>query len=99
MRTTHIRRLSAAALVTILMVSMVTHSAPSQKSTGMFMDQTDVGSATKRGSLAYDAASDEYTITGSGTNMWFGRDEFHFVWKLMRGDFLLTTRARFVGRG
>jgi|GEM_PF-6351223 len=27
--------------------------------------------------------------------MWFDHDEFHFVWKRMRGDFTLTTRAQF----
>ena len=31
--------------------------------------------------------------------MWGGHDDFHFVWKRMTGNFLLTTRARFVGAG
>jgi TolB protein len=26
-------------------------------------------------------------------------DEFHFVWKRMKGDFILTARAGFIGRG
>src|SRR6266478_8763398 len=36
---------------------------------------------------------------GSGANMWFDHDEFHFVWKRMKGDFILTTRAQFIGEG
>src|SRR4051812_14640579 len=99
MKTTPARCLSAAALAFIVMASTITPSFPRQKSIGMFDDQTDVGPATKPGSALYDAARDEYTVTGSGTNMWLGQDEFHFVWKRIKGDFLLTTRARFVGKG
>jgi hypothetical protein len=31
--------------------------------------------------------------------MWVGRDEFQFVWKKMKGDFILRTRAEFAGKG
>jgi dipeptidyl aminopeptidase/acylaminoacyl peptidase len=31
--------------------------------------------------------------------MWFNQDEFHLVWKRMKGDFILSTRAQFVGKG
>jgi len=31
--------------------------------------------------------------------MWFGADEFHFVWKKMKGDFILRTRTEFIGKG
>ena len=41
----------------------------------------------------------EYTISGSGTNMWFVSDEFHFVWKKMNGNFILRTRVKFIGKG
>lgn len=99
MKTKLDRRLSATALVTILIAAMVAQSSSQQKTLGIFDDQTDVGQETKPGATVYDMARDEYTITGSGTNMWLGADEFHFVWKRMRGDFLLTTRARFVGKG
>jgi len=30
--------------------------------------------------------------------MWGSRDDFHFVWKRMTGNFILSTRARFIGR-
>jgi dipeptidyl aminopeptidase/acylaminoacyl peptidase len=31
--------------------------------------------------------------------MWGPRDDFHFVWKRMSGNFILSTRARFLGAG
>jgi hypothetical protein len=31
--------------------------------------------------------------------MWNDRDDFHFVWKRMTGNFILSTRARFIGAG
>ncbi|MGH9765744.1 MAG: TolB family protein, partial [Blastocatellia bacterium] len=40
-----------------------------------------------------------YTIQGSGSNMWADRDEFHFVWKRMSGNFILTAKAEFIGKG
>ena len=51
------------------------------------------------GSAIYDAAAQDYTLTGAGTNMWFGRDQFHFLWKKMKGDFILRARIEFVGKG
>ena len=99
MKTVHALALRVTALVTILMISTVTQSLPQRKPLGAFDDQADVGKVIKLGTAFYDAAKDEYTVTGSGTNMWFGEDEFHFVWKRMKGDFILAARAQFVGRG
>jgi TolB protein len=31
--------------------------------------------------------------------MWDARDDFHFVWKRISGNFILSTRARFIGTG
>ena len=70
-----------------------------EPSLGGFAGQTDVGNPSKPGSAAYDPESQEYTINGAGTNMWLGHDEFHFLWKRMKGNFILTTRAEFIGKG
>ena len=66
---------------------------------GQFEGHTDVGSPKLSGSASYDAANQEYTISGAGTNMWFSGDQFHFVWKKMKGDFILRTRVEFIGKG
>jgi len=68
-----------------------------QVSVGVFTAQTDVGRG--RGSVSYDVQQHTYLIAGSGQNMWDTRDDFHFLWKRMSGDFILSTRARFVGKG
>ncbi|MCI0485102.1 MAG: biopolymer transporter TolR [Blastocatellia bacterium] len=66
---------------------------------GIFEGQTDVGNVAKPGAAAYRAETQTFTIEGSGANMWFDNDEFHLVWKRMKGDFILRTRAQFIGRG
>jgi TolB protein len=74
-------------------------SFPQPEPLGIFERQDDIGKVDKPGSATYDAENQEYTIQGAGANMWFDHDEFHFVWKRMSGDFILTTRARFIGEG
>jgi len=34
------------------------------------------------GSASYDAASKIYTINSAGYNIWYQRDEFHYLWKM-----------------
>ena len=56
------------------------------QSLGEFSSQTDIGDPAKNGLAIYDVASQSYTVSGAGTNMWFDKDEFHFVYKRMKGD-------------
>lgn len=70
-----------------------------RKPVGVFEGHADVGAVKRTGSVVYNAARDEYVVKGSGANMWGERDEFHFAWRRMRGDFILTARAAFAGRG
>ena len=60
---------------------------------GLFEKHGDIGAVRKPGSVTYNSKKQEYVIEGSGTNMWGGQDEFHFVWKRMKGNFILTTKA------
>src|SRR6266568_285794 len=68
-----------------------------QSPLGVFAADTDVVRA--RGSVAYDREEQTYLVAGSGENMWDVRDDFHFVWKRISGNFILSTRARFSGAG
>src|SRR5438132_13297322 len=89
-------RLSAV----ILSLAVAAARAPAQQTAlGLFHGQTDVGQVTKRGSVTYDAVRERYTIAGSGANMWFDRDDFHFVWRRIQGNFLLLARAQVDGPG
>lgn len=64
---------------------------------GIFEGNTDVGENVKKGSATYIPATQQYVISGAGYNIWADHDEFQFVWKKMKGDFILHTRAEFVG--
>jgi TolB protein len=76
------------------------HFAAAQDgSCGQFDDHGDIGNPKLAGSASYDAGNQEYTLTAAGTNMWFGRDQFHFAWKKLKGDFILRTRFAFEGKG
>jgi TolB protein len=91
--------LTALAAITLLVASSFTTSFSEPKPLGIFDGQADVGKVIKPGSAVYDLQKQEYTIEGSGANMWYDTDEFHFVWKRMRGNFILRARARFTGKG
>lgn len=66
---------------------------------GAFEAHQDIGKPKHAGDAVYNGVSQEYRLTASGQNMWAARDEFHFVWKKMKGDFILRARVRFLGKG
>jgi hypothetical protein len=66
---------------------------------GEFAGHTDVGSLKLRGTAGYDAVRQEYALTGAGSDLRSGHDEFHFVWKKLKGNFLLRARVEFTGQG
>lgn len=64
---------------------------------GIFDNQQDIGYVKHAGSSNYDAATQSYTITGSGANIWFNEDQFHYTFKKISGDFILTADFAFTG--
>ena len=79
---------------------MLGHAAFSQqKSIGVFDGQTDVGAVLHPGLARYDAAKQTYELSGSGTNIWGTHDEFHFLWKRIKGDFIVYARGHLLGKG
>jgi hypothetical protein len=66
---------------------------------GIFENHQDVGTVLHPGSAQFDAAKGTYTIAGSGENMWFGIDDFHYAWKKVSGDVALTADIAFAGTG
>jgi TolB protein len=69
------------------------------KPLGIFDDHADVGNPSRQGSATYNMATQEYTIEGAGKNMWTNLDQFHFLWKKIKGDFIITATVRFIGKG
>ena len=66
---------------------------------GVFEDSGDIGSVLHPGSASFDAATGQYTIAGSGQNMWFNKDAFYFVWKKTSGDMTISADIAFLGQG
>ena len=87
------------AVTALLIVLPPSTAVLSQQTLGVFQGRSEVGSPVVTSRATYDSDKQEYTVEGSGTNMWAGRDEFHFVWRRLRGDFIATANASFVGKG
>jgi hypothetical protein len=68
-----------------------------QKPVGIFEDHRDIGNPKMQGDASYDASTQSYTLKGGGANIWFNKDEFHFLYKKMKGDFILTADFEFTG--
>lgn len=63
---------------------------------GVFDTAVDVGNPKLKGSSMYDASKQEYRLKGAGYNIWFNRDEFHYLASRIQGDFLVTADFEFV---
>jgi TolB protein len=64
---------------------------------GAFEQAVDVGEPKMKGSSIYDETSQTYTLKGGGSNIWFNHDEFHFLFKKIKGDFIATANFKLVG--
>jgi len=84
-------------LVVALPVFLFNYTAKAQ-SLGMFDGQTDIGTVKTKGTTVYNAEKQQYTLTGSGANIWATHDDFHFLWKKIKGDFILRANVQFVDR-
>jgi TolB protein len=62
---------------------------------GIFDTAEDVGNPKLKGSSTYDAAKQAYTLKGAGYNIWFNRDEFHYLASRIEGDFIATADFEF----
>jgi len=67
--------------------------------TGFFEGFTNVGKPALKGEVRYSEPMQEYHLSGSGENIWFGSDSFSFLWKRMEGDFIIQAQLSFVGEG
>src|SRR5580692_11432883 len=87
--------IAALALVLVCSLSQVADGQPTGE-LGLFSEQGDVGVVRHTGSAQFDPARDAYVVSGSGANMWFTNDAFHFVWKKVSGDVELSTDIHFL---
>lgn len=101
-----ISRISFACLLfTAFLALLVTsvarrvHAQQDSKPVGIFDASGSVGETPRIGSIAFDAASGEYRITGGGENIWGASDAFEFAWKRISGDVRISADVQFIGPG
>jgi TolB protein len=85
--------------LSIFFASGISPAFSQENPLGQFDGHGDIGAPAISGSASYDAANQSYTMTGSGINMWTTNDQFHFLWKKIKGDFIVRARLEFVGKG
>jgi dipeptidyl aminopeptidase/acylaminoacyl peptidase len=68
-------------------------------SAGIFENNKDIGNPRTKGSVSYNKEDQSYHIFGGGYNIWFNRDEFHYAYNKVKGDFILTANVKLVGTG
>ncbi len=69
------------------------------QSTGIFENPADIGNPKLAGSTNYNTVDQSYTLQGAGANMWGAADQFHFLSKKIKGDFMVRATVHFVGNG
>jgi Tol biopolymer transport system component len=91
--------MKTAYLSLFLVMMTMTLTQAQGNSIGIFANASDVGNPAKKGSSAYDGSGQVYTLNGGGYNIWFNRDEFHYLYNSLKGDFILTANFEFVSAG
>jgi Tol biopolymer transport system component len=79
--------------------SIVAAAAAEPTPLGQFDNQADIGGVKTPGSASYDSDRQEFIVQASGGNMWVDHDEFHYVWKKLKGDFMVQATVEFEGEG
>jgi hypothetical protein len=83
-------------LSTTLLVGLFTTA---QNAVGIFSNHADIGNPKTKGDAAYNQVDQSYNVKGGGYNIWFGRDEFHYAYNKIKGDFILTANFKILGKG
>lgn len=81
----------------IIAYMLLSHMANAQNTVGIFTDNKDIGNPKIKGYASYNETTQVYNLKGAGYNIWFNRDEFHYLYKKIPGDFILTANFEFVG--
>jgi Periplasmic component of the Tol biopolymer transport system len=64
---------------------------------GIFTSSKDIGKPKLAGSVVYNEGTQTYTLKGAGANIWGQKDEHHFCFNKISGDFILTANFKFEG--
>lgn len=82
-----------------LFISLCLLSRLANAQSDIFEKQIDVGKPKLSGTTTYRQLDQTYQLKGGGYNIWFQRDEFHYSFSRIKGDFILTANFSFDGNG
>src|ERR1051325_7433039 len=82
-----------------LVISLSCLVSMSQNRIGIFSNHADIGNPKIKGSASYNTSDQSYNFKAGGYNIWFNRDEFHYAYTKIKGDFMLTANVKLVGAG
>ena len=71
--------------------------APAVAQKGIFLTNNDIGEPKNSGSVVYNDDTQVYTLKGAGANIWGQKDEHHYCYNKLKGDFVLTANFGFEG--
>ena len=74
-------------------------ASPNGGPLGDFEAHGDVGSPKIAGYATYNGATQVYTLSAGGVNIWAKRDEFQFAYRRMKGDFIVQAHGGVPGQG
>jgi TolB protein len=74
-------------------------SSSNKDALGLFDSQSEVGKVARQGTCHFDSKCQAYKIAGAGEINQGEQDAFHFVWKRLRGNFIVTMRAAWSSAG
>ena len=86
-------------LLAALSFAALATASPNGGPLGDFEAHGDIGSPKIPGYSTWNAASQVYTLSAGGVNIWAKRDEFQFAYRKMKGDFIIQAQVEFQGKG
>ncbi len=92
-------KLIASSLLVFFVFGLFSGCGPRKPGLGIFQGHGDIGAVRHKGSVEYDPKLKTYLVTGSGENMWFNKDELHYVWKKVSGDISIAADIELLGAG
>ena len=84
----------------LLILSVLTSTiSMAQSGVGIFSNHADIGKPKIAGNATFNTSDQSYNLKAGGYNIWFGRDEFHYAYNKIKGDFILTANFKLIGKG
>ncbi len=83
----------------LIMVTVTLPAFGQTQNLGLFTENSDIGNPLLKGSTVYNEKDQTYLLSGAGENIWFDEDQFQFLYKKIKGDFIIRATAKFIGDG